>query len=215
MANSKQTKKFNLVSLTYNAIKASPIPTWITRAKDGTYVDINEAGIRYVGLKREDIIGRTTIEVGVITKEQRQLLIDEIKKDGFSRNIPIKLKFKNQVIQALFAAYKFKQGNEDFLFGFLYSIPNCQPHIKSSKRDLFYKLALLDLKYIKERLKQYNLTPRQKELTVLSAEGKSNRDIAKELCISEHTVKDHLKEIFQVIGIRHRSQLVPKLLNLS
>ena len=202
-------------SIVYNAFMTSPIPSCISTVKDGTFVDINDAGIRYVGMKREEIIGRKSTELGIMTEEQRRLLIDEIKKDGFVRNIPLKFKIDDQVVNILCAINKFKHGKEDLLFCFMYSIPKHISHINSSKSDLFYKLALLDYKYIKDRLKQYKLTPRQKEITLLTAAGKSNRDIAKELFISELTIKDHMKEIFLIIGIHHRSEIIPKLLNLS
>ena len=214
MKNNKQTKKAALESMVYNAIRNSPIPSWITTLKDGTFVDINKTGIRYIGLKREDIIGRKTVEFGIITKEQRQLFVNEIKKDGFVKNIPVIIKIDSKVIQAFMAAHKFKQGKEYLLFNFIYVIPNHKQHIESSQKDSFYKLLLLDLTFINNMLKKYNLTSRQNEITILSAEGKSNGDIAKELHISLHTVKDHLKEIFKKIGINHRSELIPTLLNL-
>jgi DNA-binding CsgD family transcriptional regulator len=214
MKNNKQTKKAALEGMVYNAIQNSPIPSWITTLKDGTFVDINKTGIRYIGLKREDIIGRKTVEFGIITKEQRQLFVNEIKKDGFVKNIPVMIKIDSQVIQAFMAAHKFKQGKEYLLFNFIYVIPNHKQHIESSQKDLFYKLLLLDLTFINNMLKKYNLTSRQNEITILSAAGKSNGDIAKELHISLHTVKDHLKEIFKKIGINHRSELIPTLLNL-
>jgi DNA-binding CsgD family transcriptional regulator len=214
MKNNKQTKKAALEGMVYNAIQNSPIPSWITTLKDGTFVDINKIGIRYIGLKREDIIGRKTVEFGIITKEQRQLFVNEIKKDGFVKNIPVIIKIDSKVIQAFMAAHKFKQGKEYLLFNFIYVIPNHKQHIESSQKDSFYKLVLLDLTFINNMLKKYNLTSRQNEITILSAAGKSNGDIAKELHISLHTVKDHLKEIFKKIGINHRSELIPTLLNL-
>ncbi len=215
MKNNKQTKKATLESMVYNAIQNSPIPSWITTIKDGTVVDINKTGIRYIGLNREDIIGHKTVEFGIITQEQRQLFVDEIKKDGFIKNIPVMIKIDGQIVQALMASHTFKQGKEDFLFSFIYAIPNHKQHIKSSQKDLFYKLLLLDLNFINNMLKKYNLTPRQKEVTLLFVAGKSNRDISKELYISLHTAKDHLKEIFKKIGINHRSEIIPKLFNLS
>ena len=215
MHNRKETKKAGVKSIIYTSFMKSPIPLCISSAKDGTFVEMNETACRYMGLKREDIIGHKSTKLGFITEKQRQLLVmDELKKNDLVKNIPLEIKINNQVIQALFGVHKFKHGKEDFLFCFIYSIPNHKQHIDSSESDLFYKLALLDLKYIKDRLKQYQLTSRQKEITALSASGKSNRDIAKELCISEHTVKDHLKEIFLIIGVHHRSELIPKLLNL-
>ena len=214
MKNSNQTKKATVESIVYNGIMNSPIPSWITTLKDGKYIEINKSAARYMGLKREDIFGCKTVEFGIITKEQRQLFVNEIKKDGFVKNIPVMIKIDDQVIQAFMAAHKFKQGKEYLLFNFIYVIPNHKQHIESSQKDSFYKLLLLDLTFINNMLKKYNLTSRQNEITILSAEGKSNGDIAKELHISLHTVKDHLKEIFKKIGINHRSELIPKLLNL-
>jgi DNA-binding CsgD family transcriptional regulator len=61
-------------------------------------------------------------------------------------------------------------------------------------------------------LKNYNLSCRQEETALLAATGHSNREIAEKLFITEYTVKDHLKEIFQKIGIHSRSELCPKIL---
>jgi len=122
MKNSKQIKKATLESIVYESFMKSPIPIAITRADDGTYVEVNEAGIRYMGMKREDIIGRKSTELGMMTKEQRQLFIDEIKKEGFARNIPLEVKIDDQVVQVLLAAYLFRRGNEDLLLCVLYSI---------------------------------------------------------------------------------------------
>ncbi|HBI47574.1 MAG TPA: hypothetical protein DDX93_02465 [Smithella sp.] len=42
--------------------------------------------------------------------------------------------------------------------------------------------------------------------------GHSNKEIAGKLFITQYTVKDHLKKIFQTIGIDKRSELCPKIL---
>ncbi len=51
------------------------------------------------------------------------------------------------------------------------------------------------------------LTPREKEILTLVARGLLNRDIAEELVISEHTVKNHLKNILQKLHLENRVQL--------
>lgn len=51
------------------------------------------------------------------------------------------------------------------------------------------------------------LTPREKEVASLAALGLSNKEIAKELGISERTVKAHLSAIFHKAGVKRRSQL--------
>lgn len=51
------------------------------------------------------------------------------------------------------------------------------------------------------------LTPREQEILTRVASGLSNREIADELIISEHTVKNHLKNIMQKLHLRNRVQL--------
>ncbi len=80
--------------------------------------------------------------------------------------------------------------------------------------DKLFKITLKDDKFIKEKLKHYKLSPRQQEIALLSATGHSNNEIATKLFISPYTVKDHQKEIFNIIGIHSRNELFPKLLNL-
>ncbi len=65
---------------------------------------------------------------------------------------------------------------------------------------------------IQAGLKHYDLTCRQEETALLAATGHSNREIAEKLFIAENTVKDHLKEIFQKIGVHNHSELCPKIL---
>ena len=44
---------------------ASSIPMAISTVAEGRYLDINESGARACGMKREDMIGRTSVEVGI------------------------------------------------------------------------------------------------------------------------------------------------------
>ena len=52
------------------------------------------------------------------------------------------------------------------------------------------------------------LTARQEQVVALVAEGLSNREIARELKLSEHTVKKYLFRIFDKLGISTRVELV-------
>lgn len=51
------------------------------------------------------------------------------------------------------------------------------------------------------------LTRREKEVAALAARGLSNREIAEELYISETTVKKHMSNIFEKLGIDTRDKL--------
>ena len=52
------------------------------------------------------------------------------------------------------------------------------------------------------------LTPRESDVLRLIAEGKSNREIARALYVSEATVKTHVNRIFAKTGSRDRTQAV-------
>lgn len=62
-------------------------------------------------------------------------------------------------------------------------------------------------KYPNKNLDNYNLTERQLEIVELIKAGKSNKEIANELFISENTVKYHLKIIYNLLGIDNRVRL--------
>jgi len=53
----------------------------------------------------------------------------------------------------------------------------------------------------------FGLTPRELEVVALVAEGLPNRDIAKQLEITEETVKRHLTNIFDKVGMSNRVEL--------
>jgi DNA-binding NarL/FixJ family response regulator len=52
------------------------------------------------------------------------------------------------------------------------------------------------------------LTPREEQVVALVAEGLSNRQVATELTLSEHTIKKYLFRIFEKLGVSTRVELV-------
>jgi non-specific serine/threonine protein kinase len=51
------------------------------------------------------------------------------------------------------------------------------------------------------------LTRREEEVAALVARGLTNRQVASELSISEHTVANHVAKILKKLGLHSRSQL--------
>jgi DNA-binding NarL/FixJ family response regulator len=51
-----------------------------------------------------------------------------------------------------------------------------------------------------------SLTQRQHEITIMLAEGKSNKEIARELRLLEGTVKIHVRGILRNLGVRNRTE---------
>jgi DNA-binding NarL/FixJ family response regulator len=53
---------------------------------------------------------------------------------------------------------------------------------------------------------EFGLSPRELEILQLVAEGRASSDVARELWISEQTVKFHLSNIFRKLGVTNRTQ---------
>jgi len=59
----------------------------------------------------------------------------------------------------------------------------------------------------------HSLTSREAEIARLVVRGYSTRQIVDQLHISRHTVQDHLKAVFEKIGVCSRRELVAELLS--
>ncbi len=60
-------------------------------------------------------------------------------------------------------------------------------------------------------LDSYGLTPRETDLVLALCRGLGTKELAAELVISVHTVRDHLKAVFEKSGVNSRGELVAKL----
>ncbi len=59
------------------------------------------------------------------------------------------------------------------------------------------------------------LTKREKEVFLLLVENKTTKDIALELGISEKTVRNHVSNVMQKLGVKGRASAVVELLKLN
>ena len=55
---------------------------------------------------------------------------------------------------------------------------------------------------------KYGISVRQREIIELILNGKSNRDIADKLFIAQHTVKNHIYNLYQKLGVKSRFELI-------
>lgn len=60
---------------------------------------------------------------------------------------------------------------------------------------------------------RFSLTPREREMATLIAQGQSNKEIASNLGISEATVRTHIYNLFQKVGAQSRIDLLNMLHN--
>lgn len=55
------------------------------------------------------------------------------------------------------------------------------------------------------------LTPRESQIAGLVARGRSNKEIARELCIEISTVKNHVHHMLEKLGVRGRTQVAARM----
>lgn len=73
------------------AFYANALPLIITRLKDGTILDANEAFTQFMKRGRDDILGRTTIELGLIGAAKRSALIQSLLKTGVINDVELEI----------------------------------------------------------------------------------------------------------------------------
>lgn len=87
-----------------------------------------------------------------------------------------------------------------------------EEEISKIKEELkvFSTIQFSNTKKENEVLNSEKLNKRQKELLLLVSEGKTNKDIATELSITEATVKYHLGNIYSILDIKNRKEILRK-----
>lgn len=59
------------------------------------------------------------------------------------------------------------------------------------------------------------LSPREREVLALLARGQSNRQIAEQLFVTEHTAKYHVASLFNKLGATNRTEAVSRAIALG
>jgi len=68
----------------------------INRLDNGKYVEVNAAFFEIMGYKSEEVLGRTSLEIGIwADPEHRLTLIEELRKNSLCRNLEARFRKKN------------------------------------------------------------------------------------------------------------------------
>ena len=77
------------------AFHDNPTPMSIIRISDGIFIDVNESALALTGLKREELIGHTGLETGIIDPNQREMMRKMMDERGSIRDLEMKLGTKS------------------------------------------------------------------------------------------------------------------------
>jgi DNA-binding NarL/FixJ family response regulator len=73
-------------------------------------------------------------------------------------------------------------------------------------RSVLNRMSLLATGVVARRANDEKLSPQERRILGLVVEGKTNKEIAKALALSDKTVKNYLSNAFQKLNVRRRSQ---------
>jgi len=106
------------------AFHTSPDAVNINRLEDGVYVDINEGFTRITGYTREDVLGKSSLELHIwANPEDRDRLVAQLRSQGVVRNMEAPFRMKDGSLRTgLMSAVVIVLGDE--------------PHILSITRDI-------------------------------------------------------------------------------
>jgi len=80
----------------HKAFNASPEPITIANLSDGRYLDVNESFLRTTGYRREEVIGRTSLELKFWERhEDRARLVAMLEEQGSVRDLEITFRTKS------------------------------------------------------------------------------------------------------------------------
>lgn len=74
------------------AFRSSPVATVISRMMDGQFIDVNEAACQLYGYTREELVGHTSLELGIITAQERQKIVESLKAQQTFRGLNLTIR---------------------------------------------------------------------------------------------------------------------------
>ncbi len=166
-----------------------------------------EADLILLDINLPDIDGLEVLNIlkerGVTTKVITLSMYDEAKivKSAFKAGVYGYL-LKNNNINELYKAIETVMNDETYLSMGLSFVNNTGRHSR------FFQNGKLTTSYEDRFVKKFNLTNREIEVLKLVGQALSNKEIAKELFISDQTVSVHRKNIMRKLGVNSTASLI-------
>jgi len=183
----------------HTIVESSPIPTIITRLEDGKIQWVNQELADLIGFTTEELIGRVSPDFYYI-REDRQKVVDGLKRDGYLRNFETQLKKADgSVIWMIFSLVVTQMNGENVIIGWLYDISERKKAEEALTKERNFVSAVLKTESAlvlvldtKGRIVRFNLASEQLSgYTLEEVRGKIFWDF---LLLPEET--DRIKKVF-------------------
>jgi len=189
----------------------------ITTLAEGRCIDMNETGLRVLGYRREEVVGRTMLELGVWeSRAERDHLIRLLEENGTARDFEATLRRKDGVtLRVLFSADFIDFNGDRYMLSIVKDITErkrMEEEIARLNADLAGRAAELEAAY--REMEAFNYTVAhdlRKPLTAISGFCQ----VLREVCGNrlDEQCKGYLQEVYD--GTWRMNRLIDALLNFS
>lgn len=106
------------------AFQASPVPIVMTAPADGRYVEVNDAWLHFMGYRRAEVIGNTSLELRVWAEPgQRAAMVQQLQTGGSVRNQEYLTRTKSgELRNVLLSAEVLELNDQRYILCFTYDI---------------------------------------------------------------------------------------------
>jgi PAS domain S-box-containing protein len=174
-------EKFN------KAFHASPVIMSISTLKDGRYMEINDSFVRLHGYSREEIIGRTALEIGAWNDPcDRDIVAQLLNEQGYVKNLEVNYFTKARELHTgLLSIELINFGGEQCLIAIMHDITDLkrtEKQLQQSKQELTTLLENIPdiISRFDRNLRYLYVNPAVTQATGLHQNcfiGKTNRDL--------------------------------------
>ncbi len=110
-------ERFNTIT------KMNPVPTFISEIDTGKFMYVNDAFMSFLGLKYEEIVGKTSIDLDLFDWEYRNKIAEMVLNNkGKAEGLEVKINTKNEVKDVLLSADTVYIDNRRCFIGTTYDI---------------------------------------------------------------------------------------------
>jgi len=194
-----------------------PVLIGITTVAEGRCIDINEAGLRTLGYRREEIVGRTMLELGVWKDTSaRGLVVRRLKAEGMVRDLEVNFRAKDgKTLTGLFSADLIDFNGDRYMLSIVNDITErkrMEEEIKRLNIDLAARAAQLEA--VNTELEAFNYTVAhdlRKPLTVVNGYCQALQELCGDRL--DEQCKGFLQEAYN--GTWRMNRLIDALLDFS
>jgi len=117
------------------AFRASPAAISLASLPDGRWIDVNDALAKMTGYSREELIGHTSAELGLIDEVSRARILEATRVHGKVRDVEIEMRTKSkEVLVVLVSTERIELDGQAFALTIQYDITKLK-HAEAALRD--------------------------------------------------------------------------------